>query len=78
MDARQGQANAASSRWPPTPDHHLLEDFGTRRVVFGIRLKDGQDISVTSLFAFAQVSLIQAARRLHDMNAHVGVIAIRR
>ncbi|MFJ8133970.1 hypothetical protein [Streptomyces hydrogenans] len=60
----------------PTPDHRLLEDFGTRRVVFGIRLKDGQDISVT--FAFAQVSLIQAAPRLRAMNAHVEVIAIRR
>ncbi|MFF2779447.1 DUF6119 family protein [Streptomyces sp. NPDC058052] len=61
-----------------TPDHRLLEDFGTLRVVFGILLKDGQDISVTSLFAFAQVSLIQAARRLRAMNAHVEVIAIRR
>ncbi|MFJ1610212.1 DUF6119 family protein [Streptomyces sp. NPDC088253] len=61
-----------------TPDHRLLHDFGTLRVVFGILLKDGQDIRVDSLFAFAQVSLLQAVRRLRAMNAEVEVIAIRR
>ncbi|MFD8363416.1 DUF6119 family protein [Streptomyces hygroscopicus] len=61
-----------------TPDHRLLHDFGTLRVVFGILLKDGRDICVNSLFAFAQVSLLQAARRLRAMNAKVEVVAIRR
>ncbi|WP_374547662.1 DUF6119 family protein [Streptomyces sp. DH7] len=61
-----------------TPDHRMLKDFGSLRVVFGILLKDGRDIAVNSLFAFAQVSLLQAVRRLRAMNAEVEVIAIRR
>ncbi|MCX4807515.1 TIGR04141 family sporadically distributed protein [Streptomyces sp. NBC_01214] len=61
-----------------SPAHRLIEDFGTLRVVFGILLKDGEDIAVDSLFAFAQVSLLQAVRRLRAMNADVEVIAIRR
>nr|WP_255253786.1 DUF6119 family protein [Streptomyces avermitilis] len=61
-----------------TPDHRLLDDFGTLRVVFGILLKGGQDIRVDSLLAFAQVSLLQAVRRLRAMNAEVEVVAIRR
>ncbi|MER7728891.1 TIGR04141 family sporadically distributed protein [Streptomyces sp. NPDC096323] len=56
----------------------MLKDFGSLRVVFGILLKDGRDIAVNSLFAFAQVSLLQAVRRLRAMNAEVEVIAIRR
>ncbi|MFF4425619.1 TIGR04141 family sporadically distributed protein [Streptomyces avidinii] len=42
------------------PNHRLIQDFGTLRVVFGILLKDGEGIAVDSLFAFAQVSLLQA------------------
>lgn len=42
------------------PDHRLIQDFGTLRVVFGILLKDGEGIAVDSLFAFAQVSLLQS------------------
>ncbi|MGW0314006.1 DUF6119 family protein [Streptomyces flavidovirens] len=61
-----------------TPDHRLLEDFGSLRVVFAILLKAGTDITVGSLFAFAQVSLLQAVRRLRAMNAEVEIIAIRR
>jgi uncharacterized protein (TIGR04141 family) len=61
-----------------TPGHRMLEDFGTLRVVFGILLKDGQDITVNSLFAFAQVSLLQSARRLRAMNAEVEIVPIRR
>ncbi|MEU6395566.1 DUF6119 family protein [Streptomyces cinnamoneus] len=61
-----------------SPNHRLIKDFGTLRVVFGILLKDGKDIAVDSLFAFAQVSLLQAVRRLRAMNADVEVIAIRR
>ncbi|MFI1828413.1 DUF6119 family protein [Streptomyces sp. NPDC020412] len=61
-----------------TPDHRLLSDFGALKVVLGILLKDGQEITVDSLFAFAQVSLLQSARRLRAMNAEVEVISIRR
>jgi uncharacterized protein (TIGR04141 family) len=60
------------------PDHRLLHDFGTLKVVLAILLKDGQDITVGSLFAFAQVSLLQSARRLRAMNAEVEVVAIHR
>ncbi|MGW5348902.1 DUF6119 family protein [Streptomyces sp. NPDC004031] len=60
------------------PDHRLLQDFGTLKVVLAILLKGGQDITVGSLFAFAQVSLLQSARRLRAMGAEVEVIAIRR
>ncbi|MFH8798963.1 DUF6119 family protein [Streptomyces sp. NPDC017936] len=53
-------------------------DSGAFHVVLGILLKDGEDITVTSLFAFAQVSLLQHVRRLRAMNAEVEVITIRR
>ncbi|MFF2627329.1 DUF6119 family protein [Kitasatospora griseola] len=61
-----------------TPTHRLLSDFGSLKVVLAILLKDGSDITVDSLFAFAQVSLLTAARRLRAMNAEVEVVAIRR
>ncbi|WP_416486101.1 DUF6119 family protein [Streptomyces sp. CL12] len=61
-----------------TPDHRLLSDFGTLKVVLAILLKDGKEITVDSLFAFAQVSLLQSARRLRAMNAEVEVVAVRR
>jgi uncharacterized protein (TIGR04141 family) len=60
------------------PGHRLLSDFGTLKVVLAILLKDGKEITVDSLFAFAQVSLLQSARRLRAMNAEVEVCAIRR
>ncbi|MBF9072243.1 DUF6119 family protein [Streptacidiphilus fuscans] len=61
-----------------TPDHRMLQDFGSLRVVFGILLKEGEEITVDSLFAFAQVSLLQAARRLRAMNAEVEIVRITR
>lgn len=61
-----------------TPGHRMLQDFGSLRVVFGILLKDGQDVTVDSLFAFAQVSLLQSVRRLRAMNADVEIVPIRR
>ncbi|WP_413788093.1 hypothetical protein [Streptomyces platensis] len=48
------------------------------RVVFAILLKEGQDITVESLFAFAQVSLLQPVRCLRAINAEVEIVAIRR
>ncbi|WP_225850624.1 DUF6119 family protein [Streptomyces sp. HPF1205] len=56
----------------------MLEDFGSLRVAFGILLKGGQDVTVDSLFAFAQVSLLQSVRRLRAMNADVEIVPIRR
>ncbi|WP_412775211.1 DUF6119 family protein [Streptomyces platensis] len=61
-----------------TLSHRLLDDFGTVRVVFAILLKEGQDITVESLFAFAQVSLLQPVRCLRAINAEVEIVAIRR
>ncbi|MGW7491549.1 DUF6119 family protein [Streptomyces sp. NPDC054786] len=58
--------------------HRLLDDFGTVRVVFAILLKVGQDITVDSLSAFAQMSLLQSVRRLRAMNAAVEIVAIPR
>ncbi|WCN07388.1 TIGR04141 family sporadically distributed protein (plasmid) [Streptomyces sp. M92] len=58
--------------------HSVPEDLGGLRVVFGILLKEGRDITVDSLFAFAQVSLLNAARRLRAMQAEVEVIPILR
>jgi len=47
-------------------------------VVYAILLKKGAPITVDSLFAFAQVSLLQTARDLQAMGARVEVLAIRR
>ncbi|MQY20230.1 DUF6119 family protein [Nocardia macrotermitis] len=61
-----------------TPDHPMLSDMGTLKVVFAILLKDGIDITVDSLFAFAQISLVKALRELTACNADVTVLPIRR
>ncbi|NEW58684.1 hypothetical protein GV794_24025 [Nocardia cyriacigeorgica] len=61
-----------------SPTHRLLTDFGSLRVVFAILLKDGEDVNVDSLFAFAQVSLVHSVRTLRAMNADVSVITISR
>ncbi|PXX68522.1 uncharacterized protein (TIGR04141 family) [Nocardia tenerifensis] len=47
-------------------------------VVFAILLKGGKPITVGSLFAFAQVSLLQAATALQGMGATVEIVAIKR
>ncbi|SEG26054.1 sporadically distributed protein, TIGR04141 family [Thermomonospora echinospora] len=60
------------------PGHPVAEDLGALTLVYGILLKDGQKIAVDSLFAFAQVSLLQAVHRLRAMNARVEIITISR
>jgi uncharacterized protein (TIGR04141 family) len=60
------------------PNHPVQEDLGAVTLVYAILLKDGQDITVNSLFAFAQVSLLQAVHQLRAMNARVEIVAIRR
>lgn len=61
-----------------SPAHRLLSDFGSLKVVFAILLKDGEDVNIDSLFAFAQVSLIHSVRTLRAMNADVAVVTIKR
>ncbi|MFI9274025.1 DUF6119 family protein [Kitasatospora sp. NPDC052896] len=60
------------------PDHPVDRSFASPTVVFGILLKDGQPITVDSLFAFAQVSLLHTATALQGMGARVEVVSIHR
>ncbi|MEU6073461.1 DUF6119 family protein [Micromonospora sp. NPDC047074] len=56
----------------------IMDALRAPTVVFAILLKGGKPITVDSLFAFAQVSLLQAATALQGMGATVEVVAIRR
>lgn len=60
------------------PNHPAVEDLGALTLVYAILLKDGETITVDSLFAFAQVSLLQAVHQLRAMNARVEIVTIRR
>jgi uncharacterized protein (TIGR04141 family) len=55
-----------------------MDALSAPTVVFAILLKGGKPITVDSLFAFAQVSLLQAATALQGMGATVEVVAITR
>jgi len=61
-----------------TGDAPVKDELGALTLVYAILLKDGVTISVGSLFAFAQVSLLQAVHRLRAMNARVEIVTIRR
>jgi uncharacterized protein (TIGR04141 family) len=52
-------------------------DFTPKKVVFGILLKDGEDLTVDTLFPFAQVMLCQAAADLEGRGVVVEVVGIR-
>lgn len=52
------------------------EDFTPKKIVFGILLKDGEELTVDTLFPFAQVALRQAAFDLQG-RAQVEVVGIR-
>ncbi|MFE3659703.1 DUF6119 family protein [Streptomyces sp. NPDC059165] len=56
----------------------FMDALSAPTVVFAILLKGGKPITVDSLFAFAQVSLLQAATALQGMGATVEVVAITR
>lgn len=56
----------------------VVDALSAPTVVFAILLKGGRPITVDSLFAFAQVSLLQAATALQGMGATVEIVAIRR
>jgi uncharacterized protein (TIGR04141 family) len=52
------------------------EDFTPKKVVFGILLKDGQELTPDSLFPFSQVTLAHTARILRSHQIDVEVIGI--
>jgi uncharacterized protein (TIGR04141 family) len=52
--------------------------FRTPTVVYGVLLKDGLPLTADSLFAFAKVSLLQAATALEGMGARLEIISLAR
>ncbi|MFC5180769.1 DUF6119 family protein [Actinomadura harenae] len=60
------------------PSHPVTQELGSLTLVYAILLKDGEAISVDSLFAFAQISLLQAVHQLRAMNAKVEIVTIHR
>lgn len=60
------------------PGHPADRSFTALTVVFGILLKDGEPLTVDSLFAFAQVSLLHTATALQGMGAKLEIVSIGR
>ncbi|CAN3982861.1 DUF6119 family protein [Kitasatospora purpeofusca] len=60
------------------PGHPADRSFAAPTVVFGILLKDGEPMTVDSLFAFAQVSLLHTATALQGMGAKLEIVSIGR
>lgn len=60
------------------PDHPVRRSLRTPTVVFGIMLKDGVPLTVDSLFAFAKVSLLNAATALQGMGCQLEIVSIAR
>ncbi|WP_106399968.1 DUF6119 family protein [Actinocorallia populi] len=60
------------------PGRVASEDLGSITLVYAIRLKGGEKININSLFAFAQVSLLRAVKRLREMGARVEIVTITR
>ncbi|TDO51568.1 uncharacterized protein (TIGR04141 family) [Kribbella sp. VKM Ac-2527] len=56
--------------------HELPPDFKPAKIVFGILLKAGEEITPRTLFPFSQVALIQAARLLQSARIEVEVRSI--
>ncbi|WP_432874810.1 TIGR04141 family sporadically distributed protein [Kribbella sp. CA-245084] len=54
----------------------LPEDFRPAKIVFGILLKSGEQITPETLFPFAQVALVQAVRLLQSARIEVEVRSI--
>jgi uncharacterized protein (TIGR04141 family) len=57
-------------------DHPVDRTFRTPTVVYGIRLKGGLQLTTNSMFAFAKVSLLQAATALEGMGAQLEIVSI--
>ncbi|WP_433657905.1 DUF6119 family protein [Nocardia sp. CA-128927] len=60
------------------PDHPMVRDIGTLKVVFAILLNEGEEITTNSLFPFSQMSLVGSLIELRTMNVEVRVVAIKR
>lgn len=72
-------AAARSKLVAKTPDDHPVDrTFRSPTVVYAILLKNGQKLTSDSLFAFAKVSLLQAATALEGMGARLEVVGIAR
>ena len=59
-------------------DHPADRSFRTPTVVYGIMLKDGVPLTVDSLFAFAKVSLLNAATALQGIGCQLEIVSITR
>lgn len=57
-------------------DHPVDRAFRAPTVVYGVLLKDGLPLTTDSLFAFAKVSLLQAATALQGMGARLEIVSI--
>jgi uncharacterized protein (TIGR04141 family) len=65
-------AKVAEVSRSPFPD-----DFRPKRVAFAILLRDGEQLTPETLFPFAQVALVQAAKTLRSQyNVEVEVVGI--
>lgn len=60
------------------PDHPIVHDIGTLKVVFAVLLNEGKEITTDSLFPFSQISLVRSLNELRRMNVEVRVVAIKR
>ncbi|MGH3569941.1 MAG: DUF6119 family protein [Pseudonocardia sp.] len=59
-------------------DHPVDRTFRAPTVVYAVLLKDGVPLTANSLFAFAKVSLLQAATALEGMGARLEIVSIER
>lgn len=83
----QGRVAVETLRFDPVARGQFLDKipaghpgdrtFRAPTVVFGVRLKDGRAVTPDSLFAFAKVSLLQAATALDGLGARLEVVSIR-
>lgn len=60
------------------PDHPADRTFASPTVVYAVLLKDGVTLTADTMFAFAKVSLLQAATALQGMGARLEVVSIAR
>lgn len=86
---QQGRVSAEALRWDPearakfvakvraaAPNRVVPDDFAPRKVVYAISLSKRNPVTSTTLFTFAQVSLLQAATALRNTGIEVAVVNI--
>jgi uncharacterized protein (TIGR04141 family) len=70
-------ADARANFVAKLPDDHPVDRaFRMPTVVYGVHLKNGLPLTSNSLFAFAKVSLLQAATALDGMGARLEIVSI--